>query len=322
MDNFEKLGVAAARIGGGIESIVPDSRNHWLALRSNDITASAAGALFGVHDYQTPFGLWALKTGRAPEGANETAAMKRGRLLEPVVIDLVRDERPDWKISPNGGVYYRDPAARLGATPDAFIDAPDRDGRGVLQIKTTERSVFARKWVGDGGAIEPPIWIAMQALIEAELTGSKWAAVAVMTVGFGLDLHIVEVPMTPGLMDTVRAKVAEFWRMVDEGREPPADYARDGAALAQVYAHDDGSTIDLAGDNELTFLLEERARLSAERKAHDERLDVIRNEIIAKIGPHASATLNGWIISAKTITKKPYTVTPKPYRDIRPKRIA
>jgi hypothetical protein len=50
--------------------------------------------------------LWALKSGRVAAGAEETAAMIRGRLLEPVALDLLREQRPGWEIT-QPSAYYR-----------------------------------------------------------------------------------------------------------------------------------------------------------------------------------------------------------------------
>jgi len=63
-----------------VERIVPANRSAWLAARGRDVTASQIGALFGEHEYMTPFSLWGLKTGRIPREEEETPAMQRGRL--------------------------------------------------------------------------------------------------------------------------------------------------------------------------------------------------------------------------------------------------
>ena len=67
----------------GIELHDASNRTVWLERRKQDITASVAGALFGVHEYTTCFELWALKSGRLNRDPEETPQMRRGRLLEP-----------------------------------------------------------------------------------------------------------------------------------------------------------------------------------------------------------------------------------------------
>jgi hypothetical protein len=196
-----------------------------------DVTASIAGALLGVHPYATPNATYFLKAGIIATDPEETPPMRRGRLLEPVAVRLLREEKPDWKIEVPRA-YYRDPELRLGATPDVF--ATNEAGFGVIQIKSVEPSRFRRTWFA-GDAIEPPTYSIVQANIEAFMTGASWAAVAALVVGFGIDLHIVPIPIHAGIIDRIKAEVAVFWRRV-ERREPyPFDYAHDGDLIARLF---------------------------------------------------------------------------------------
>ena len=131
----ERARVAASALGRAWFPVT--DRTAWLKMRERDVTASVAGALFGdgVHDFTTRYGLWALKSGRLRQDPGETDAMRRGRLLEPVAVQLMRELRPAWTIEPCA-TYFRDAGERIGATPDAFAVDPDRAGFGVLQIKS------------------------------------------------------------------------------------------------------------------------------------------------------------------------------------------
>lgn len=304
-----------------VETIPITNREMWLKLREADVTASVAGCLLGVHDYQTPLGLWALKSGRIAEDPEETPPMRRGRLLEPVAIQLLREERPKWKIT-EPGVYLRDPDVRLGATPDAYAFDRER-GPGIVQIKTVAPSQFRQKWQsGDDDAVEPPLWIAVQAIVEAHLAGAKWAAVAAMTVSWGVDLHVVDVPIHAGLIGRIEEKVREFWALVDSGEEPPADYGRDGDLLGYLYPEDKGTEVDLTFDNRVMELVDTRAELKREIKEASEAVDGIDNEIKTKIGDHAAALLpGGKRITWKTQTRKAYSVPEQSYRVLRYPRV-
>lgn len=321
---FTPLGEAAASIldglsrstRRGVERFPATDRAAWLAMRERDVTASVAGALLGVHEYQTPYGLWALKSGAIKADPEETPPMRRGRLLEPVALQMLAEERPSWRIAP-GTSYYRETAARIGATPDAFAVDPERPGFGVVQVKTVAPSAFRKKWRTEDGAIEPPLWIAVQALVEAELTGASWACVAAMVCDFGIDLHIVDVPLHAGVMAKLRAAVAEFWATVESGHAPDPDYARDGATIARLYANDDGETADLSADNAPPELLDEREAIKGRISEDEQRVREIDAEVRAKVGAAAAATLPGWKISAKTVLRKPYVVAASSYRALR-----
>lgn len=297
-------------------------RAAWLVLRQQDVTASAAGCLLGVHDYLTPYELWALKAGLIQEDPEETAPMQRGRLLEPVAVQLLREMRPTWTITHNTGaaqIYLRDPDARLGATPDVFAVDPERDGTGIVQIKSVEPGVFRRKWRDpDTGDVAPPLWIAVQAIVEAHLAGAAWAAVAALTVGFGADLEIVPVPIHAGVLDAVRAKVAEFWTMVDEGRQPAPDFARDGELIARLYADEKPDELDLTLDNRMPELVRDHRALKRQAKICAARLAEVDAEVKAKLGNHTVALIaGGKRITWKTQNRKGYTVAPSTARVLR-----
>lgn len=305
-----------------VEVHTPSSRDGWLELRRPNIGASAVGALLGVHEYITAYQLWCLKTGRIDEDPQETPPMRRGRLLEPVALALLAEERPHWKIEPNpmpGGRYFVDPQARLAATPDAFVDC---ESRGIVQVKSVEASIFRQKWRDEHEGVTPPLWIAVQATVEAHLTGAEWACVAALVVGHGIDLHVVEIPLKPALVDRIRAEVGAFWSMVENDTPPAPDYGRDGAVLARMFADDNGQEIELSADNILPELLEERAEIKARGKADDARLKEIETEIVAKLGPYERAHVPGWRILRPTVHRKAYQVAANSYRRLTIKQTA
>lgn len=285
-----------------IARILPTSRRAWLKARGRDVTASTVGALFGVHEYTTIYELWNIKSGRIKEDASETPAMRRGRLLEPVAVQMIREDHPDWDIDHNGrNEYWRDPDARLGATPDVLVNCP-RLGAGIIQIKTVDGSVFRRKWLDDEGAIQPPLWIALQATLEAHLTGARWAAVAPMTFAHGgIECPVIGIDLLPGVIDAIYTEAAEFWRKVDAGEEPTPDYARDGALIERLYEYGDPSDeIDLSGDNRIPELIHEAASAKEARRAAEDRLRAAEAEIKAKMGDASVA----WIGRGRKITWK------------------
>lgn len=303
-----------------IERIPAADRKTWLALRSHDVTASVAGALLGVHPFVTPWALYALKAGIITEDAEENEAMQRGRLLEPVAVQLLREQRPDWKISHNTGksqVYLRDPDIRLGATPDVFVRTKKREN-GIVQLKSVEASNFRKLWLTEDGEPDPPLWIYAQAIVEAHMTGADFAMIGALVVSHGIDLHLVDVPLHAGVLDRIKAETALFWKRIAEGDEPPRDYGADGALIAGLYAgQDNGREIDLSGDNRIHELLFERAQRKAVLAAEAEALERIDYEIIDKIGDHERAYVPGWRISRQIVRRKAHWVDASEFRALR-----
>jgi len=313
-----------------IERIQITSRDQWLALRRQDITASAIGSLLGVHEYTSAYTTWALKSGKIAEDVETSPAMERGLLLEPVALKLLKRERPKWKLEWNGtpgemsGIYFRDPEHRIGATPDCFAIDPDR-GPGVIQVKTVEKNIFRKKWFQSDGEedgppeLTPPLWIVVQAIVEAHLTGAKWAAVMPIVVGFGLGSPIIEIPIHAGIIEKLQEKSLDFWRRVAENDPPAPDYAEDGETIARLYSQDNGLEIDLSGDNEIGAALGERKELMEAKKPIEARLEEIKAMLKFKVGPNTYAHFPGWQISNKPTTRKEVLMPEKTFRVLRVK---
>src|ERR1700733_7613977 len=150
----EEIDLRSLPVPVGIIASDATDRARWLSMRQQDVTASISAALFGsgVHPYVSPYQLWALKSGATSDEKAENAAMRRGRLLEPVALQLLGEEQPDWRVAPCK-TYYRDPLNRIGATPDAFAVRPDIDGFGIVQIKTAGHFAFKKGWKDADGDV-------------------------------------------------------------------------------------------------------------------------------------------------------------------------
>lgn len=301
-----------------IDRIAITDREQWLAMRGQDVTASIAGALLGVHPYSTAYGLYLLKKGLIKEDPEETAPMRRGRLLEPVAVQMLREDRPDWTIHEHPvGFYYRDAEARIGATPDVL--ATNEHGKlGIVQVKSVEPSIFRRDWKTEDGIVEPPLWIVIQGIIEATLTGAEWAAVAPMVIGFGVELPVVPIPIHAGIYDRIKAEVASFWDRIEADQPYDPDYARDGSLISRLYPQDNGIEIDLSGDNEAPMYVDQLEAARAAKKAAESEEKTAKAALASKIGDAAGARLSdGRRVSHKTTRRAGYEVAPTEFRTLR-----
>src|SRR5436190_1401051 len=84
-------------------------------------------------------------------------------------------------------------------------------------------ALFRRNWY-EGDELRPPLWVAVQAITEAHLTGAKWCACAAIVVEFGIHLHVIDVPIHPGIIQRVRDETAKFWNLIDNGKMPEPDF--------------------------------------------------------------------------------------------------
>lgn len=283
-------------------------------LRKRDITASTVAALFGVHPYTSAYSLYLEKTGLEKPDI-DSKAMRRGRLLEPVVAAAVVDDHPDWTVT-KADEYLRDPSIRLGCTPD-FLVHDDPRGLGIIQAKTAGPFAFKRNWQEDG---IPPFWICLQAAVEMMLTGATWGAVAVLVNDDDLALHWYDIPKNAAVETRIRDAVERFWLDVEFGNEPQPDYERDAELIAALTRTVKPlKSIDLHGDNHLPVLIAERTELKARATADKKRLKAIDAEIKLKMGDAEVGVGDGFTISFKEQTREAFSVAETSFRVLRVK---
>jgi hypothetical protein len=317
-----------------IQIIYPADRAAWLAARQQDVTASVAGALIGPHPYTSPYQIWAEKTGRVkPDDRRELAhqigqdevfisPLEMGLFLEWPVVEILKIVRPLWRIEyPLGNRYYRDTKARLGATPDAFAVDYERTGNGVVQIKTVGEDIYRREWLDpDTQDVVLPLWIAVQTIIEADLTGSTWACVAVLVRGRTNRLRIIDVPVHVGVKRRVREAVAEFWRIVRNKQAPPIDWEKDGPTVLDVFGQSTPGRRDLAGNAMANDAAEQLAKAREYLRHYQQVVDEWKPRIIHMLGNYSAGETDDWEITAPTVHRSGHVVPPSDSRPIRLKR--
>jgi predicted phage-related endonuclease len=299
-----------------IESRTITNREEWKAWRRADlVTASGVGGLFGYHPFTSKLKLYVAARG-VEFNEFENMMMKKGRIIEPSVAAAVREERPEWTISP-AGVYLRDPELKLGATPDFFVFDPAREGRGVLQAKTTSRDILEKEW--DGGT-RVPDWIRDQVQTEAMLSVAEWAVVAALVVErYYINCAIIEVPIDFAHQARIVSAVIEFADDVRAGREPSPDFEKDAAVInARSPFGIPGSTLDLTGNNSAQELLARRAAYRERITDAEAQCEVIETELKFMLGDAEMITgLPGWRVTWRMEHRKGYTVEPSDPRVLR-----
>lgn len=91
--------------------------------------------------------------------------------------------------------------------------------------------------------------------------------------------------------------------------------------VKRLYPRDDGSEIDLSGDNRIPELIDELATTKAAIKQLGKQQDAIETEIKAKLGAATYGWLrDGKIISYRTQYRDSYSVAPTAFRVLRVSR--
>lgn len=298
-----------------IETIPVTDRAQWLALRMQDVTASDIAAACGVSPYKTPLRLYAEKTGAIMD-APDNAVLRRGRWLEPAGLYALQEVCPTWTVR-KANVYLRDPALRIGATPDFVAEIPEKPGLTNIQMKTVAARVF-NDWRDENGEVQVPLHYQLQALTEAKLMGAEHAILLAFITGeFTCEICMIDVPLHEAAWERIKGDVAHFWRCVEAGTPPAIMPDKDGKTLREVYKKESGEVLDLSSDNQLPLLLAERAAAMERIKADEAFKSQVEAEVMARLKDASVASLPGWSITWKTQTTKEYTVAARESRVLR-----
>lgn len=286
------------------EIIVTASQEQWLELRKKDVTSTESAALFGMSPYVTHFDLWHRKrTGIVPEFKTNDR-MAWGNRLEAAIAHGIAEEQ-GWEITPMKE-YFRDPDLRMGSSFDFVITSL---GDPVhLEIKNVDYLAFRDGWIEhDDGSIEAPEHIEMQVQHQMAVSGFKRAFIGAF-IGGNRGVVIERLRDEP-VIAAIKAKVADFWKTVDEGLEPDPVMPGDAEVIIRLnqYAKP-GKVLSADGDHTLAVLLAEyRSAAAAEKNAKEDK-DVAKAEIFKHIGDAEKVLTSEWSVSCAMQADTPPTL--------------
>lgn len=281
----------------------PASREEWLKLRLNDVTASEISSLYDT-GYMSLYELWHVK--KSGKIANfDSERMRWGRRLEKAIAEGICEDL-GITIEDRPVQYFSCPELRMGATPDFFINCPKR-GKGLIQIKNVDSMIFAQKWSRPDEGGEAPDFIEMQVQQELMLTGCSWGLIGVL-VG-GNKSYVYERKYYPEVGLSLQTKVKEFWDSIDNNVEPKPDFARDADFIASLYnAVTDGKIVEMYGNEKVESLL----RLYDENATFEKNASMMKEsakaELLTLIGDAEVIKTSAGKISAKLVKDTPPTV--------------
>lgn len=305
-----------AMAGLQVEAFEYSSREEWLELRRADITASEAGALFGLHKY-TSLRKLALEKAYG-ENRPQTAAMRRGKIMEPSVAEAVTLDF-GWQLRRSNdylrGRSAADPHLRVGATRDYVLPALPRDAllralrdqalalgwdehetvHLALECKSVEPFVWESEW-GE----HPPKYILVQAAMQAALSGAVGTVVACLLENRTRDLFLYAVPRSPKFEAELFERISDFWRRFEAGEEFAVG-ANDNADMAATYPQaDTDMVVDLSEEEGWSELAAERQRLKDQTAKFKTRIDEIEAKFKDRLRGAVKAILPGWSVTWKT----------------------
>jgi len=269
------------------------------------VTSTESAALFGMSPYVTQFDLWHRKrTGDVPEfKTNER--MKWGNRLEAAIAHGIAEER-GWKIKPLKS-YWRDPIARLGSSFD-FVITNLADDYAHLEIKNVDALAFRDGWLEhDDGTIEAPEHIEVQVQHQMAVSGFKRSFIGAL-IG-GNRMVVIERNRDEEVIAAIRRAVADFWRSIEENREPLPVMPDDAAALIRLNRYaEPGKILDASSDEEIASLVRAYQGAATRESQAKEDKEAAKAMLFAKIGDAEKVLIPGFSVSAGMVADTPGTL--------------
>lgn len=180
--------------------------------------ASEVAASIGLHPYQTPYDVYAVKTGdMQPFAGND--ATRWGQLIEPAARTAYV-EKTGYSLHVPPESLFHEEIEWARATPDAIVVDQEYDEnhghwRHLVQIKNTGF------WPGQQWKHGPPDHVTIQEQWEMFVTGLPRADV-VVSLGGGFP-EIFTIHRDEKLIDDLVKAATKFWRHVENRIPPPID---------------------------------------------------------------------------------------------------
>lgn len=188
----------------------------WHEKRSKGLGGSDSPVVLGVSPYKTRHDLALEKMGLMPDHQRETAPMKRGKALEPIVAELYAEKTGRVVVVEERSLVHPDHPFIIGNI-DRWVER-DKTG-GVLEIKCPGMAVFG-KCKREG---LPQAWV-IQLQHYLALTGATWGSFAVHNSELW-ELLWFDVERDTELIDMIIEEDGRFWEMIQSGQVPAEDTA-------------------------------------------------------------------------------------------------
>lgn len=208
--------------------LIPASHSEWLEARKKGLGASDAGTIIGVNNWKSNVDLYREKIGlQESEDISDKPPVKLGHDSEPLIRELFALENPQYKVeyeSPYKMIFH-DTHTFLFCTPDGELEEIATGRRGGLEIKTTEiqRSAQWKEW--DGRI--PQTYYAQ---VCHQMLATGWEFVILKArIRYWKDgeqqvtekRYTIERADAQEDMDYILEREIEFWKRIQERREPP-----------------------------------------------------------------------------------------------------
>jgi putative phage-type endonuclease len=185
------------------------SNADWLGLRKTYIGGSDVGAVMGLSDYGSELTVYLQKKGLV-DNRSESPAMRRGKILEPVIRQITQETFPETEIAAVPYVLLSKEEKFRGANLDGVILTPDNGitiegiklhGLGGHEIKSSKTGF---------GADEVPDSYFAQVQHYMDVAGLTWFLLSVFIIETD-EVHHYPILKNPEFIKDMRTRESDFW---------------------------------------------------------------------------------------------------------------
>jgi putative phage-type endonuclease len=249
--------------------------DEWLAARREAVTGTDIPVLLGVSPWKSEATLADEKRGLVEPDPPNTA-MRIGLAIE----DGIRNE---YEVETGRRLRH---VRRLMRHPDYPWAAASLD----FEVVGEKRIVEAKNTSHRPEDELPQAW---EAQVRWQMGCAGYPVADIAALFGGRDLRIYTVEHDRALFDGLLDVAADFRRRLAEG----GPFAHDIHSVKRAYPRDDGS--EMAADDELAGAVEHLWALRGQRKALEEREDVLEAAIKTRMGPATALVGDGWRVTWK-----------------------
>lgn len=268
----------------------------WLTARQAGLGASEVASALGLEGaYETPWQVWARKTGRLTASTDVSDAMTLGVELEPWLVEQASRLTGMVVYQSSARLYRSKSAPWMLASPDALASPGARSDHGgfisadapvdLVECKTAGlyEPMAARDWTED----LPPLRYEVQAIWQMAVTGIRSRVhIVALVPPWGLRCWVVEwdAAAEHALVD----RATDWWETHVVGDREPALAAADDKIMSVMYADPVEGVAEIDPGLHARYLSARAIRADA-----DKRLSVVRAELKRALAGRSEGRADG-----------------------------
>lgn len=290
----DTFGTAAVHI-----ATVENGSPEWHDLRATGIGGSEVGTILGLNKWESPFTLWAKKTGRITDTLEPSEAMEWGNRLEPVILNKFEDEHPELALHRDVGTWHHPDREWQRANPDAVYQ--DCDRFGIIEVKTAQ---FEDDWKDEDGNPAVPRHYAAQ--VQWYLNTFGYDHAYVVALFHGNRYREFQVHADEFAQDVAVETVTRFREYLNDDKQPDFD----GAMSTLETVRKLHPSIDADGEVELGWLGVQYFAAVKDMDDAQSKVNEFKSHIIDAMGNAKRGLVDGeWVLSRQAKgTGTPYLV--------------